>query len=153
MAGCADVIRATPHDGTHEVMQSAGPQTSKDRTSFFDMREMPEKVLGASPDTSLSIQALVNHAEDDGWSMLSVRHPPNDFTRPHSHNVPQIVYIVEGEISQGARTFRAGEGFYTPAGVRYSLKAGPEGCWRIEWRPSPLRFSTDWVREPGGAGA
>jgi quercetin dioxygenase-like cupin family protein len=151
MADYADVIRNTaPEPRNHEVMQSAGPQTSMDKTTFYDMHEMPELVLGPDPATSLSIQALINHAEDGGWSMLSVRHPPNDFTQPHSHNVPQIVYVLEGEVSQGSRTFKAGSGFYTPPHARYSLKAGPQGCWRVEWRPSPLRFSTDWVQRPNG---
>jgi quercetin dioxygenase-like cupin family protein len=141
----AEVMQATPTDDTHDVMQGAGPQTSVAKTSFFDMHEMPERALGADASTSMTIQALVNHAEDDGVSLLSVRHPAGDFTRPHSHNVPQIVFVVEGEVKQGSRVFGPGSGFFTPAGVRYSLKTGDAGCWRVEWRPSPLRFSTDWV--------
>jgi hypothetical protein len=124
-----------------ELMQSAGPITSVKEFSYFDIYTMPE--LQVAPD--MSIQALVNHAEDDGQSMLMVRHWPGEVTAAHSHDVEQIVVVPEGSISQGNRAFVPGTGFFTPARRRYDLHTGPEGVVRVEWRPSPLRFATDWV--------
>jgi quercetin dioxygenase-like cupin family protein len=124
-----------------DVMRSAGPVTSVAELSYFDIHQMPEQQV--SPE--MSIQALVNHDEDDGQSMLMVRHAPGSVTPTHSHDVDQIVLVLDGAISQGNRTFRPGTGFFTPKGKRYMLRAEDEGTVRVEWRPSPLRFSTDWA--------
>jgi len=124
-----------------EIMQSAGPITSVSDFSYFDIHRMPEHEVAPT----LSIQALVNHAEDDGQSMLMVHHHPGDVTPAHSHDVDQIVVVLEGSISQGNRAFGPGSGFFTPRGKQYSLRAGDEGTVRVEWRPSPLRFATDWT--------
>jgi quercetin dioxygenase-like cupin family protein len=124
-----------------DVMQSAGPVTSTDALSYFDIFHMPESPVS----TDLWIQALVNHAEDNGQSILMVRHGPDSVTPMHSHDVDQIVFVLEGSVNQGARSFGPGTGFFTPAGKRYMLRAGDEGTVRVEWRPSPLRFSTDWA--------
>ncbi|MBV9659667.1 MAG: hypothetical protein JO337_00765 [Acidimicrobiales bacterium] len=124
-----------------DLMQGAGPVTSVKDFSYFDIYSMPESQI--APD--MSIQALVNHAEDDGQSMLMVRHWPGEVTPAHSHDVEQIVVVLEGSISQGNRTFVPGTGFFTPEHKKYGLQAGPDGVVRVEWRPSPLRFATDWV--------
>jgi quercetin dioxygenase-like cupin family protein len=131
-----------PNPAFHwDVMEGAGPVTSVKDFSFFDINTMPERQV--SPD--MTIQALVNHAEDEGHSMLMVRHLPGQFTPAHSHDVDQIVLVLDGSISQGNRAFTRGMGFFTPKGKRYSLRASDEGTVRVEWRPAPARFATDWA--------
>jgi hypothetical protein len=133
----------TPADPAYswDIMQTAGPITSLKDFSYFDIRAMPEKEVSSE----MSIQALVNHAEDEGQSMLMVRHWPGNVTPTHSHDVDQIVLVLEGAIAQGNRTFIPGTGFFTPSGKRYMLRASDQGTVRVEWRPSPLRFATDWA--------
>jgi hypothetical protein len=74
-----------------------------------------------------------------------VHHAPGNFTPMHSHDVDQIVLVLEGTMHSGNRSFGPGSGFFTPKGKRYQLRAGDEGALRVEWRPSPLRMSTDWA--------
>jgi len=124
-----------------ETMGSAGPVTSVHDFSYFDITTMPE--LEVSPE--MWIQALVNHVEDEGHSMLMVRHAAGNVTPTHSHDVDQIVLVLDGSIKQGNRAFTPRTGFFTPKGRRYMLTAGDEGTVRVEWRPSSLRFATDWA--------
>ncbi|HKE74460.1 MAG TPA: cupin domain-containing protein [Acidimicrobiales bacterium] len=124
-----------------DVMQSSGPVTSVHDFSYFDIHTMPEREVSAE----MWIQALVNHAEDEGHSMLMVRHAAGNVTPTHSHDVDQIVLVLDGSIKQGSRVFTPGTGFFTPKGRRYMLTAGDEGTVRVEWRPSSLRFATDWA--------
>ena len=129
-----------------DIMQSAGPMTSCYELSYFDIETMPE----ARVSDEMTIQALVNHREPEGQSMLMVHHGPNNYTATHSHDVDQIVVVLHGSISQGNRTFTSGTGFFTPRGKKYNLRAGVDGTVRVEWRPSPLQFSTDWAEPLAG---
>jgi hypothetical protein len=146
----ASVKPPTAPDPAHawSTMQSAGPMTSCHEFSFFDIYAMPE----ATVSEEMTIQALVNHAEPEGQSMLMVRHASANYTRTHSHDVDQIVVVLEGAIRQGNRTFTPGTGFFTPKGKKYNLRAGAEGTVRVEWRPSPLQFATNWA-EPAASSA
>jgi hypothetical protein len=124
------------------TMMSAGPITSKAALTFFDVYGGSE--LRLSDD--MSIQALVNHVEDDGHSMMMVHHAAGHFQMAHSHDVDQIVVVVEGTLTQGNRRFGAGMGFFTPKGKNYSFGTSEDrDMLRVEWRPSPLRFATDFV--------
>jgi hypothetical protein len=135
--------RTTPrerYEWTWELMQSAGPQTAVNDFSYFDIRKMPERQLGA-----VAIQALVNHVEDAGQSMLMNRHAPGAVQRVHSHDVDQILVVLDGTLWQGNRSFPPGAGFFTPKGKRYGFRADRDSeVLRVEWRPSPLRFATDY---------
>jgi quercetin dioxygenase-like cupin family protein len=130
------------------TMTSAGPVTSKAELSYFDLYRWPEKQLGPT----MSIQALVNQIEDDGHSMLMVHHAPGYFQAEHSHDVDQIVVVIEGTLTQGNRRFGPGMGFFTPKGRHYTFGATEDrDLLRVEWRPSPLRFATE-MTERGLAG-
>lgn len=52
-----------------ETMQGAGPVSGAEDFTTFDIHVMPERKV----DADISIQALVNHVEEDGQSLLSVR--------------------------------------------------------------------------------
>ncbi len=125
-------------------MQGAGPFTRPDKFSTFDMGEMPRHRLGTEEDPRLWVQALVN-PEHEGLSLLSVRYPPNSTIGLHRHDVPQIAVVIEGEVRQGNRVFKAGTGYYTPAGQAYTITAGPEGVHVIEFRDVPLCFYSDFT--------
>lgn len=125
-----------------DIMQSAGPVTSVKELSYFDVHSMPKKDVVPT----MSIQALVNHAEDEGQSMLAVHHAPGYVQVAHSHDVEQLVVVLEGTLVQGNRRFGPGAGFFTPRHKGYTFQASDEARMvRVEWRPSPLRFATDYV--------
>ena len=125
-----------------DVRQIAGPATDPSRLSFFDMSRLP---LVPVPERPHSIQALVNPVGAEGCSLLAVHYPPNMEVQRHRHDVPQIVLVLEGELRQGKHVLGPGAGYYTPAGMAYKLVAGSEGARLVEFRPTALTFSTEWL--------
>jgi hypothetical protein len=146
----SDVNVTQVHDADFEgtFMQTAGPLTKVDRTVFFDSHSMPETPVPGTevgPEGAMiNLQALVNPDQPEGCSLLGVRYTPNAVIERHKHNVAQIVVVIEGELRQGSRRFGPGEGYYTPEGAAYAVKAGPGGVKVLEFRPGWLQFSTEW---------
>jgi quercetin dioxygenase-like cupin family protein len=70
--------------------------------------------------------------------------PPNSAKPRQKAAGPEVVYVVEGEVSvqvegQAARLFHAGETFQLPAGVIHRTTAGPAGA----------KVIAAWVHTPG----
>jgi quercetin dioxygenase-like cupin family protein len=57
-----------------------------------------------------------------------VAYEPNHFEPPHSHDEDEVIYIMGGDMSLGARTVAAGDTIYVALDTRYSFRAGPAGC-------------------------
>ena len=136
------------------MMRSAGPLTDPDKLSFFDLTTMPwtPVVTGREPADAVghpmtSLKALVNPGGETGCSLQAVKYRPNAVVPRHRHDVPQIVMVLEGEARLGNRVFKPGSGYYTPADLAYAVHVGPEGATLIEFRPSPLNFSSHYVNE------
>jgi len=146
----AELTEAERRDRERSIMQSAGPLTTSDKVSFFDLNTMPV-VSVMSEDTPdpesamIKIQAPVNHSDAGGYSLLCVRYAPDAVVPRHRHDVAQVVLVLEGELWQGNRRFGPGMGYFTPAGSAYAVKAGPDGVRLVEFRHSPLAFETEWV--------
>jgi mannose-6-phosphate isomerase-like protein (cupin superfamily) len=69
----------------------------------------------------------------EGYAHLYVRDDgPNIDYPEHQHRAESAHIILFGEMSMTmngeTRTYRAGERFDLPAGIRHSAKTGPEGC-------------------------
>ena len=132
-----------------EVMAKAGPQTVSTRTSFFDATKMegfPVWADPADPDGPImTIKALINHSDPDGFSLWEICYRPNAHIPRHRHDVAQVVMVLEGELYQGNRKIGPGGGYFTPANSPYAVTAGPEGVRLVEFRHSRLDFSTEWV--------
>ena len=47
-------------------------------------------------------------------------------THTHEHSVFRVV--ISGELKFGRKTLKQGDWMYVPAGVAYSIQAGPHGC-------------------------
>jgi quercetin dioxygenase-like cupin family protein len=92
------------------------------------------------------VRPMLNIGGDNPKSVIQVKYAPNAYVPQHYHDVDQVVTILSGSVFQGRREITAGNGYYTPAGVRYSIKAGPEGASLIEIRRCELGgFDTVWV--------
>lgn len=151
----ADIIEGDPtsREWQKQMMQSSGPVTRSDRVSFFDMNEMKERAVvhSAQPDPAKAgtfLRALVNHTDDDGYSLSAVRYAPGAYVPRHHHDVPQVVIVLEGEAFLGNRRIGPGAGYFTPAGSAYSVQTGDAGVTMLEFRHSPLSFETVWVADP-----
>jgi len=146
----------------------AGTTTSR-KTTFFDAEEIPffDPTEGNTADLNqiydlpeqvrqkvdlneylghgtIQIQVLLNQTDDNGYSLQAVKYPAHAYIPRHHHGVDQVVLVLEGELYQGKKVVRAGSGYFTPAGHPYAVKAGPEGVRLVEFRHSPLNFSTEW---------
>jgi quercetin dioxygenase-like cupin family protein len=159
-------------EGAHAAAQRAffGDVQDAERLTFYDtagevpvvefpgvdhqkIMKVPD-VVRASVDLNKWYQGrfharpILNHSGDNPKSILQVAYDPDAYIPQHYHDVDQMVFVVRGSLFQGKREFKAGAGYYTPAGVRYSIKAGPEGVSVIEIRRCSLSdFDTVWVEE------
>lgn len=52
----------------------------------------------------------------------------------HSHDADCLYYVVSGSLKLGTEKLGAGEGFFVPAGVPYTYRAGAEGVEVLEFR-------------------
>jgi len=128
-----------------QFRRSTGPTSDSTRWSFFSAEQAnATPIIGRDGPTGSYLQALVNHTDADGYSLISVRYPPNTTVPRHSHDVAQIVVVLEGELRQGRRTFPVGSGYYSPAGAPYVVSSGDSGAHVLEFRHNPLTFTTDW---------
>jgi len=141
----------TTQEWQTRMMRSAGPPTDPEKMSFFDLHDMPWTgvVTGREQPEDIgnpmtSLKALVNPAGESGCSLQAVKYRPNSVVPRHRHDVAQVVMILEGEARLGSRVIKPGAGYYTPAGFAYSVHAGPEGVTLVEFRPTPLNFSSEY---------
>ena len=133
------------HDAVVQFRRSTGPESVSTKWSYFEAdASRATEIPGPDGGSGTFLQALVNHTDADGYSLISVRYPPNAQVPRHSHDTAQIVLVLEGELRQGNRRLTAGCGYYTPTDAAYILSAGDEGAHVLEFRHSPMTFSTDW---------
>lgn len=91
-------------------------------------------------------QPLVSDPDGDGMSLASYRLAPNHIIQRHWHDSDQIIFVLEGEIWQGNRCIRPGQGYFTKSGATYSIKAGPAGVKFLEFR-DVSKFMTNFVED------
>jgi len=134
------------HDRLIEFRRSTGATSESSRWTYFEIdADAATEIVVDGVRTGSYLQALVNHTDADGYSLLSVRYPASAKVARHRHDVAQIVLVLEGELWQGNRRLPAGSGYYTPPNAPYRLQAGSEGALVLEFRHNPMTFTTDWL--------
>jgi len=79
------------------------------------------------------------------FNILGVRLGPDYTIQRHHHNFHQLVLVHEGEVWQGNRCYKPGDGYFTRAFHPYSVTAGPEGSTSFEIRFDPIgELQTIW---------
>ena len=159
-------------EGAHATAQRAffGEPTATDRLTFFEtdsevpvvvfpgvdhqrIMKVPDSVreqvdLNKWYEGRFRARPLLNRGGENPRSVIEVAYDPGGYIPQHYHDVDQVVVVTKGSLFQGKREFTAGSGYYTPAGVRYSIKAGPEGVTVVEIRSCTLGdYDTVWVEE------
>lgn len=107
----------------------------------------------AAHDVIFHQKAIVGPAES--LSTYVYGYAPDAEIGNHYHDVDQLQFITGGEAWLGNRRLRPGEGLLTPAGNKYSFRAGPKGVRMYELRRRALfRHGTadeteidGWVRK------
>jgi quercetin dioxygenase-like cupin family protein len=72
---------------------------------------------------------------DERMQLYEIRLAPDTEIRPHAHHEDEIVYITDGEIHVGRRVLPVGSAIYVERDTLYGLRAGPEGCTFLNFRP------------------
>lgn len=80
--------------------------------------------------------------------LLEMRLKPSTFIAPHSHDLGEILYVVEGSLHWQDRMLAAGGSMFIPAGTAYSFHAGPEGARLLN-----IRSTADHSFHPAAAAA
>lgn len=59
--------------------------------------------------------------------LLEMRLNPHTLIAPHSHDLGEIIYVVEGSLHWGNHALAAGGSMFIPANTPYSFTAGEAG--------------------------
>jgi ubiquinone/menaquinone biosynthesis C-methylase UbiE/quercetin dioxygenase-like cupin family protein len=78
--------------------------------------------------TELEGHLAFHEAGDDGPQLMEMRLDPQTLVAPHSHDDPEIFYVVEGSLHWGEQVLGAGGSMFIPAGNPYSFRAGERGA-------------------------
>lgn len=149
---------------THDYMQQSGGGGKK--IQYFDIHHQPEVYIEGIEDMtelvsfpdevraevdlteyfrgSTYVQPLISNPDGNGMSLACYRLAPNHIIQRHWHDSDQIIFVVDGEIWQGNRCVKPGEGYFTKAGASYAVKAGPAGVKFLEFR-DVSNFMTNFV--------
>jgi quercetin dioxygenase-like cupin family protein len=65
---------------------------------------------------------------------FEVRYDPGTTIAPHAHVEDEIIYILEGSMEIGNRTYPPGSALAVPAWTLYGFRAGAEGLRFVNFR-------------------
>jgi quercetin dioxygenase-like cupin family protein len=91
---------------------------------------------GVMERTAGRARSKVLSAPDTGLYVTLGQYDPNIVVAAHSHNQPELIYILEGTVTVGGSACPAGTVLQIPAGTAYGpLEAGPDGVRFLVMRP------------------
>jgi hypothetical protein len=114
---------------------------------------LPPIAAGSLPEFERAVTSGLGDGEEvrlvfarPGFSLTRVWFK-KDFPLPlHSHDADCLYYITAGSIRLGNKTLAKGDGFFLPADMPYTYRAGPEGVELLEFRTTErfdFRFHSD----------
>lgn len=84
--------------------------------------------------TELEGHLAFHEAGDAGPQLMEMRLDPNTLVAPHSHDDPEIFYVLEGSLHWGEQALEAGGSMAIPAGEPYSFRTGDQGARLLNLR-------------------
>lgn len=97
-----------------------------------DMRE------GLNPNFAESSICTHEGGRDGSLYLQEIDLLPNADASLHAHDLPEIVYILEGALKFGNRMMDRGSSIFIAAETLYTLKAGDQGCRLLVFMESGL---------------
>jgi mannose-6-phosphate isomerase-like protein (cupin superfamily) len=79
-------------------------------------------------------RVLCHDPESDGPSIVHAWFGENFPLPRHTHSGDCTYFVLKGELRMGAKTVRAGSGFFVPSGRPYTYRAGVGGVEVLEFR-------------------
>jgi hypothetical protein len=92
------------------------------------------KAIRRSDGTTASVwEKWLSFSPDPQYLSLYARYDPGMIVRRHGHHSPHVLFVIEGEITCGARACRAGTHIELPLGAAFGpFVAGPQGAVLFE---------------------
>lgn len=72
--------------------------------------------------------------DPDGLELLEIFYPPGAVISLHAHEEDEIIYVVEGAIRLGNRSYGKGSSVFVARQTLYGFEAGPEGLHMVNFR-------------------
>ena len=118
------VIRVAPEDAPYVSATeyvAASPASSTERDA---------------PEQTLATQALRTYfaGTDHSLALVETRATADKPAVPHAHAVDEIIYVLEGELIIGRRTYGPESAIYIPAYTLYSFRVGSNGVRYLNFR-------------------
>ncbi len=104
-----------------------------EQADFLEAGDQYQLQEAGSDATDRSIRSIFGG--EDELELFEVRKGPNISNEPHAHVEDEIVYVLEGSLVIGNRTFEAGSAILIPAWTLYSFRSGPNGVRFANFRP------------------
>jgi mannose-6-phosphate isomerase-like protein (cupin superfamily) len=79
-------------------------------------------------------RVLFQDPENNGFSVVHAWFGENFPLPRHTHSGDCMYYVLKGELRMGAKTVKAGSGFFVPGDRPYTYRAGPGGVEVLEFR-------------------
>ena len=88
---------------------------------------------------------FIGDMENGPWIHINSVEPNVGGGQPHSHNLDEVIYIVEGSLTIGDRTCGPGTVIAIEKDTEYDFTAGPEGLRFLNIRPGLATISIGGV--------
>jgi redox-sensitive bicupin YhaK (pirin superfamily) len=122
-----------------------------EQAEYVSVREIVQSGIaaatGVEPDGEARKGSTVTEEEQDTQEMrmyfpggpedlqlFEVRVQPGGRTQAHAHTESEIIYVLEGDVEFGGRSFPAGSAINVPGETLYSFRAGPNGLRFLNFR-------------------
>jgi quercetin dioxygenase-like cupin family protein len=97
-----------------------------------DLAEVPE-----AEKVSLEVKVYYSGGEDhpEHPELVEVRSQPGTIAQPHAHDEHEVMYVLEGELEFGQRTYGPGSVIFVEKNTRYAFKVGNQVNRVLLFRP------------------
>jgi quercetin dioxygenase-like cupin family protein len=130
-----------------------------EETRFVRLDEMlaqdPQRLERYGEERLTEVRSYVKGAPEQP-QLFEVRQPPNSVTQAHAHSEDEIIYVLEGDIVFGNRSFPAGTAIYVPANTLYGFHAGEQGLRFLNFGPrsdTAYLFKDEFLAQRGAVRA
>jgi hypothetical protein len=88
---------------------------------------------------------FIGDMEKGPWIHVNSVEPNSAPSEPHSHNMDEVIYVVEGSITIGDRTYGPGTVIAIEKDTAYDFTSGPEGLRFLNIRPGRANLTMGGV--------
>jgi hypothetical protein len=122
--------------GSIKIIPS-GERNREAVTRLVERGFMTPETYAAMPEGERSAEVFVHHPGAPATPQLvELSLAPDIEVQPHAHGADEIIFILEGSISFGARECPAGSSVLIEKDTLYTFRVGPQGVTFLNFRPT-----------------